>query len=154
MANLKISDLPNTTELLGGELFAIVQGGVTKHATLNQIDNYLIPTPLTVSAGVTVDLTGDPFDDAILIKLSYDSTGGGQQNMTLNLPDATLPLNTNRIIRIISNGGFATNTKVNLTPINGQTLDGVALPYVINKPYEGIQIWSDGIQWFVIQKKG
>jgi hypothetical protein len=72
----------------------------------------------------------------------------------LNLPDATLPINTNRVLRFITNGGFTTNTHVELTPINGQTLDGSTNDYLINKPYEGIQVWSNGVEWFIIQKKG
>ena len=153
MPNLPISGLPIVTALQGGELLAMVQDGVTKQGTLNQLDNYLIPTSLIVTAGEVVNLTGAPYDDAILIKLSYNSSGAGQQNMTLNLPDCTLPKNLNRIIRIISNGGFETNTRANLTPILGQTLDGLSSPYVINKSYEGIQVWTEGTEWFIVQKK-
>ena len=49
---------------------------------------------------------------------------------------------------------FANATRVNLTPPGAETLDGLNDAYVINKPYEGIQVWSDGIEWFIIQKKG
>ena len=44
--------------------------------------------------------------------------------------------------------------KSELTPTGTELLDGVNAAYVINKPYEGIQVWSDGIEWFIIQKKG
>ncbi len=115
--------------------------------------NYLVPLNLTVSPDETVNLSDVGYDLANLIKLTYNSSGGGQQNMTLNLPDATLPINVNRVIRFLSNGGFLTNTKANLTPINGQTLDGSINPYIINKSYEGIQVWSNGQEWFIIQKK-
>jgi len=56
-------------------------------------------------------------------------------------------------MRFLSNGGFANATRVELTPINSETLDGSTSAYVINKEFEGIQIWSDGVQWFIIQKK-
>jgi len=85
-----------------------------------------------------------------MIRLSWNGSNG---TMTLNLPDATDSINVNRVIRFISNGGFATSTRVNLTPILGQTLDGDTDAYVINKEFEGIQVWSDGIEWFIIQKK-
>jgi len=115
--------------------------------------NYLVPLNITVAADETVNLSDVGYDLANLIRLTYNSTGGGNQDMTLNLPDATLPINVNRVIRFLSNGGFSSNTKANLTPINGQTLDGSTSPYIINKHYEGIQVWSDGVEWFIIQKK-
>lgn len=149
MANKKISDLPIASELQGGELFAIVQDGTTKSTTLNKIDNYLIPTNLTVFTGVTVNLSDEVYKDIILLRLTWSGENGTQ---TLNLPTALD--NTNRIIRIISNGGYQVATRTELTPIGGDTLDGGTAAYVINKPYEGIQVWSDGIQWFIIQKKG
>ena len=148
MANLKISALPVATDLQGGELFAIVQGGVTKQTSLNHIDNYLIPTSLTVAPDVTVNLSDAAYQNSILIKLSWSGANGTQ---VLNLPSAAN--STNRLIRIISNGGYATSTRTELTPISGDTLDGSTSAYVINKAYEGIQVWSDGLQWFIIQKK-
>ena len=148
MANSKISELPIATELQGGELFAIVQNGTTKQTTLNQIDNYLIPTNLTVQPDVTVNLSDTVYQNSILIKLSWSGANGTQ---VLNLPTAAS--STNRIIRIISNGGYATSTRTELTPIGSDTLDGSSAAYVINKAYEGIQVWSDGLQWFIIQKK-
>lgn len=148
MANLKISELPVSSELTGDELFAVVQGGQTKQTTLNNIDNYLIPTNLTVVKDTTVDLDESTYDDVQMLKLTWS---GGAGNMTLNLPVAST--NSNRKIRFISNGGFASNTRVYLTPQGGDTLDGSTDYYEINKAYEGIQCWSDGTEWFIIQKK-
>lgn len=149
MANLKISALPVATSLLGGELFPIVQGGVTKQTTLNNVDNYLIPTSLTVSSDVTVNLGDASYNDVILLKLSWSGANGTQ---VMNLPTAAS--HTNRVIRFLSNSGYANATRTELTPIGGDTLDGSTGAYVINKQYEGIQVWSDGIEWFIIQKKG
>jgi hypothetical protein len=84
----------------------------------------------------------------MLIRLTWSGAAG---TATLNLPSAAS--NTNRVMRFISNGGFAVSTRVNLTPINSETLDGSTDPYVINIEYEGIQVWSDGVEWFIIQKK-
>jgi len=149
MANSKISALPVATDLQGGELFAIVQGGVTKQTTLNHIDNYLIPTSLTVEPDVTVSLGDATYQNSILIKLSWSGANGTQ---VLKLPTAAS--HTNRVIRFLSNTGYANATRTELTPIGGDTLDGSVSPYVINKEYEGIQVWSDGSEWFIIQKKG
>ena len=148
MSNLKISELPVSSELTGDELFAVVQAGQTKQTTLNNIDNYVIPTNLTVVTNTTVDLDESTYDDVQMLKLTWS---GGAGNMTLNLPVAST--NSNRKIRFISNGGFSSNTRVYLTPQGGDTLDGSTDYYEINKAYEGIQCWSDGSEWFIIQKK-
>ena len=147
MANLPISQLPQSTPLQGDEVFALVQSSTTKKADIHSVKNYILPTNLTVVKDTTVNLSSYP--DSFLVKLSWSGANG---TMVLNLPSAAS--STNRTMRIISNGGFATNTRVHLTPIGGNTLDGSTAYYTINKEYEGIKIWSDGIQWFIIQKKG
>jgi len=148
MPNLKISQLDNATSLVGTEILVAVQNGETKQTTVNKIKNTLVPYNLTVEAGQTVNLSSSIFDQAMLIKLTWSGASG---NMTLNLPSASA--NINRAVRFISNGGFNTNTRVYLTPIGGDTLDGSTNYYEINKTYEGIKIWSDGSEWIIIQKK-
>lgn len=144
----KISQLNAVLSVQPSDLLAVVQGGETKKATVSHLENYLLPTNLTVSSGDTVNLSDSTYSDAMLIRLSWS---GGNGTMTLNLPSASD--NTNRLMRFISNGGFNTATRVELTPINSQTLDGSTDAYVINKEFEGIQVWSDGSEWFIIQKK-
>ena len=148
MADKKITQLNNATALVGTEILVAVQNGETKQTTVNKIKNTLVPYNLTVESGQTINLSSSIFDQAMLIKLTWSGASG---NMTLNLPSASD--NTNRAIRFISNGGFNTNTRVYLTPIGGDTLDGTTNYYQINKTYEGIKIWSDGSEWFIIQKK-
>ena len=148
MADKKITQLNSATALVGTETLVAVQGGETKQTTVNKIKNTLVPYNLTVEAGQTVNLSSSIFEQAMLIRLTWSGASG---NMTLNLPSASD--NTNRAIRFISNGGFVTNTRVYLTPIGGDTLDGSTNYYEINKTYEGIKIWSDGTEWFIIQKK-
>tara|TARA_R110000744_G_scaffold212319_1_gene331305 strand:+ start:153 stop:608 length:456 start_codon:yes stop_codon:yes gene_type:complete len=150
MGNLKISELPTATALQGTEVFALVQSGTTSNTTLNDIDNYLIATSLTVVDGQTVNLSDTTYSSLGLLKLTYTAIGG-VENTTLNLPDATL--NVNRLIRFLSDTTFNANTRVNITAINAQTIDGSTNAYVVNKEYEGVQLWSDGTEWFVIQKK-
>jgi len=146
----KISQLNAATELQGTESFALVQSSETKKATISQVINYIHNTDITASDGVNLDLDDSLYDDSRMIKLSWS---GGSGNMVLSLPDATTSKNTNRIIRIVTNGGFNTNTRVRLTPIAGQTLDGSSNYYELNVSYEGLMIWSDGVEWFIIQKK-
>ena len=148
MANLKISELPQATAIQGNEEIAIVQGGSTKRTTVNTTKNYIVPTTLTVSDGQTINLSDIGYQSVDMIRLTWSGANG---TMVLNLPDATQ--NVNRLLRFLSNGGFASATRVELTPILSQTLDGNTTAYVINKEFEGIQLWSDGIEWFIIQKK-
>ena len=148
MADKKITQLDNTTALDGTENLVFVQSNETKKGTVNDIINYLVPTHITVSSGQTVNLSDSQYANIKLVKLSWSGASG---NMTLNLPSASD--NTNRAIRFISNGGFETNTRVYLTPNGGDTLDGSTNYYEINKEYEGIYVWSDGSEWFIIQKK-
>jgi hypothetical protein len=144
----KISQLNAISSIQETDLIAVVQSGSTQKAKISQIENYLIPTNLTASDGQTVNLSDSTYVDSMLIRLSWSGVNG---TMILNLPSASD--NTNRVMRFISNGGFANATRVELTPINSETLDGSTSAYVINKEFEGIQIWSDGVQWFIIQKK-
>jgi hypothetical protein len=146
----KISQLNAATELQGTESFALVQSSETKKATISQVINYIHNTDITASDGVNLDLDDSLYDDSRMIKLSWS---GGSGNMVLSLPDATTSKNTNRIIRIVTNGSFNTNTRVRLTPVAGQTLDGSSDYYELNVTYEGLMIWSDGSEWFIIQKK-
>ena len=148
MSDKKITQLDNTTALDGTENLVFVQSDITKKGTVNDIINYLVPTHITVSSGQTVNLSDSQYANIKLVKLTWSGASG---NMTLNLPSASD--NTNRAIRFISNGGFNTNTRVYLTPSGGDTLDGSTNYYEINKEYEGIYVWSDGNEWFIIQKK-
>jgi len=151
MANKKISALNAATALQGSELIPVVQSSETKYSTIKDIVNYLVPTTLTVSvAGGTIDLGSSTYDDAELIVLSWSGATG---TIELTLPDATTTNSTNRIIRIISDSTFTTSTHADLTPASGQNLDGATDAYRINKAYEGITVWSNGTEWFVIQAK-
>jgi len=144
----KISQLNSVSSVQPSDVLAVVQGGETKKATVSHLENYLVPSNITVSDGDTVNLSDSTYSDSMLIRLSWRGANG---TMTLNLPSASN--NTNRLMRFISNGGFDTATRVELTPINSETLDGSTSAYVINKEFEGIQVWSDGVEWFIIQKK-
>ena len=151
MANKKISALNAATALQGSELIPVVQSSETKYSTIKDIVNYLVPTTLTVSvAGGTVDLGSSTYDDAELIVLSWSGATG---TVELTLPDATATNSTNRVIRIISDSTFTTSTQADLTPASGQNLDGATDAYRINKAYEGITVWSNGTEWFIIQAK-
>ena len=154
MANKKISELSAVTDLTSSDEFVVVDSSVTKKITFGnlqkEIINYLVPTNITVSAGNDVNLDDSTFHNSEIIKLTWSSANG---NMTMTLPDCTSANNVNRAMRFISDSSFSTNTRVYLTPASGQNIDASTNYYEINKAYEGIKIWSDGTEWFIIQKK-
>tara|TARA_E500000318_G_C3568736_1_gene216857 strand:- start:1749 stop:2195 length:447 start_codon:yes stop_codon:yes gene_type:complete len=147
MADKKISELTEAATLTGAEEIPLVQTATTKKVSVSDF-NKLIAVSKTATAGETLDLDATAYDNAQLIKLSWSGANG---TAVYTLPDATA--HTNRKIRFISDSTFSTNTHVELTPKTGQNLDGSANDYDINKSYEGIAVWSDGTEWFVIQKK-
>lgn len=148
MADKRISELTSITSLDGTENIVYVQTGETKKGTVNDMANYIIGTDITVSPDTTINLNESQYDNIKLAKLTWSGSAGV---MTLNLPTAST--HQNRAIRFISNGGFEVNTRVHLTPQGGDTLDGSTDYYEINKSYEGIYVWSNGTEWFIIQKK-
>ena len=159
MADKKISQLNEATSIDVTNKLAIVQSGETKFVQVNTllsaagttIRNYLTPTSVTISvAGGTVDLNDSAYTTSEIIKLSWTGATG---TVELTLPDATSSANTYRVLRIISNGGFTNSTHVDITPRVGQTLDGSSSYFRINRSYEGVTVWSDGTEWYVIQSK-
>ena len=146
MADKKISQLGAATALQGDETFPIVQSSVTKKAEIYDIHNYIVPTNITALKDTTVNLSDYP--NAFLVKLTWS---GGNGNMTLNLPSAASSVN--RTMRFASDSTFTSNTRVYLTPTGGDEIDGSTGFYEINKAYEGIKVWSDGTEWFIVQKK-
>lgn len=154
MADKKISQLDTATDLQGTEQLPLVQSSATRKTTLTDVQHFIVnhldPVTLTVSSGQTVDLNASTYDEAELIVLSWS---GGAGTMELTLPDATDSKNLNRVKRLISDSTFATNTNADLTPASGQNLDGATSAYRINKAYEGITVWCNGTEWFIIQAK-
>ena len=157
MADKKISQLTAVTaaNIDGTEDMPIVHSSTTKKITTEELQYYFVnrlePTTLTVSvAGGTVDLDDSTYDEAELVVLSWSGASGA---MELTLPDATATKNLNKVKRIISDSTFSTSTYADLTPVSGQTLDGSTDAYRINKAYEGIMVWCNGTEWFIIQAK-
>lgn len=161
----RISDLNSVTTPQSNDLLAIVNNNETKKITFGNLkenlpgsstttthNSYLVPTTLTVQDGQEVYLTGSIYESTSMIRLDWSGATG---TMNLYLPDATTSTNKHRALRLISNNTFSTSTRSELLPLkdSGQTLDGGASSYTINKAYEGIMVWSDGIEWYRVQTK-
>lgn len=80
----------------------------------------------------------------------YLSWNGGSGTHHLTLPSATAE--PYRIIRIINDGGLSASNKIHVVAPGLETIDG-SDDYVLNKSYSGVQAWSDGSNWIVIQAK-
>lgn len=147
MADKKISELTAASALTGAEEIPLVQSSSTKKIAVKDF-NKLITVSKTATAGESVDLDSSTYANAQMVKLSWSGASG---TAVYTLPDATT--HANRKIRFISDSTISASKHVELTPKSGQNLDGSTDDYNINKAYEGIAVWSDGTEWFVIQKK-
>lgn len=75
---------------------------------------------------------------------------GGAGTYEYILPSATaIPY---RKIRFVNNATISAANKIHLIAPGAETIDGSSF-YEINKPYNGCAVWSDGVQWVVIQSK-
>ena len=112
---------------------------------------YIPSTGISVQADEAVDLSDSEYEDVFMILLTWTGAAG---TMALNLPTAG-GANANRTIRIISDSTFnaSGNHKTNVTPTGGENLDGSTDAFLINRGYEGLKIWSNGTEWFIIQQK-
>lgn len=153
--NKKISELGQIAVLDGREEFAIVQGGVTQKAKIRQVNNFIVPKSVQMSDASEIDLTDEDYDDTFLIEMSWS---GAQGTAFIGLPSvAELNVGKYRTYRFITDSTFSANTAVIIFPFNNNgvaetTIDGNS-SLLINKAYEGVKIWNDGNEWFVIQKK-
>jgi len=156
MADKKISQLTAVTaeNITGAEDLPIVQSGSTKKTTLEDVQHFIVnhldPVTLTVSDGNTYDLGAEVYDEAELIVLTWS---GGNGTATLTLPDVTASKNLNRAKRFITDSTFSNSTHARLTPFGSQTIDGSTGNFDLNREYEGIKVWGNGTEWFIIQKK-
>lgn len=148
MADKKISQLTDATTLTGAEQIPMVQSGSTVKTTVQDLVGKMVVVAKTATAGESVDLDSSTYANAQMVKLTWSGASG---TATYTLPAASD--STNRMLRFISDSTFASNTHVDITPASGDNLDGSTSAYRINKDYEGIAVWSDGTEWYVIQKK-
>lgn len=82
-----------------------------------------------------------------IVDFDWDGEAGTYEYI---LPSATaIPY---RKIRFVNNSTISAADKIHLTAPGAETIDGSSF-YEINKPYNGCAVWSDGVQWVVIQAK-
>jgi len=84
--------------------------------------------------------------DFLLVKHSRTSIG----TWTVALPDPSVQ--KYRTLRIVSDDSTDANHKVALDP-GTFTIDGSTADYEINRSFEGVTLFSDGVNWIIIQAK-
>jgi hypothetical protein len=142
---IKVEDYGNGSVLDGVPVYGI---GVTAEGVFVETDQINNPVPFLIEA--SAGGSSSYSDNKNIIYLSWT---GGSGTYDLTLPSAAdIPY---RKIQIISDGTLAANDKVHVLAPVGESIDGSPNPgfYELNKPYNGVTVWSDGTQWIVIQAK-
>ena len=127
---------------------------VTRNFTAEDIANYVVTftsaaiTKLVPYFQIATPGGSDTYTQSNNI-VDFDWSGGSGTYEYI-LPSATaIPY---RKIRFVNNSTVSANTKVRITAPGTETIDGGAF-FEINKAYNGCAVWSDGVQWIVIQAK-
>lgn len=109
MSGIKITELPaSTTPLSGSEIVPLVQGGVTKRATVTQIGT------VTATGTTTPRTLPDRFADAVSVK-DFGAVGDGVADDTaaFNSAHASLPANGGQIY--VPPGTYKVSTSISFT---------------------------------------
>lgn len=143
-----ISGVDSTVQLTAGTGIGISQSGgdnVTIENTLNNVGGVatLEPEFMTVGPGGSSTIT----TSKNIVDLTWS---GGSGTHDLTLPSAAaIPY---RFLRIVNDSTVTAQDKVDIYAPGTETIDGAAF-YRINKEFNGVAVWSDGSNWFVIQAK-
>jgi len=143
-----VSGLNSTVQLTAGTGIGLSQSGgnnVTIDNTLNNVGGVAVLEPefMTVGPGGSSTIT----TSKNIVDLTWVGVAGTHN---LTLPSAAaIPY---RFLRIVNDGTVTAQDKVDIYAPGSETIDGEA-SYRINKVYNGIAVWSDGVNWIVIQAK-
>ena len=140
-----------TTVLLGS---TTKDTGVVENYKVNDILDLVPPdNTLTFSSVVAEENGNYPVSAFETTNIYLFSWSGGNGTMSVQLP--TAEVSSGRVIRFVTDGSISNgnSTLIKIEPSGTDTIDGVQQDYVINKKYEGVAMWSNGVEWFIIQKK-
>tara|TARA_R110002050_G_scaffold222117_1_gene357988 strand:- start:240 stop:707 length:468 start_codon:yes stop_codon:yes gene_type:complete len=127
---------------------------VTRNFTAEDIANYVVTlTSAAITKLIPYFQTATPGGSDTYTQsnniVDFDWSGGSGTYEYI-LPSATaIPY---RKIRFVNNSTVSASNKIRITAPGTETIDGGAF-YEINKAYNGCAVWSDGVQWIVIQAK-
>ena len=143
-----VSGIDSTVQLTAGSGIGLSQSGgnnVTIDNTLNNVGGVAVLEPEFMNLGPGGSSTITTSKN--IVDLTWVGSSGTHN---LTLPSAAaIPY---RFLRIVNDGTVTAQDKVDIYAPGSETIDGQA-SYRINKVYNGIAVWSDGVNWTVIQAK-
>lgn len=136
----------NQTLSLENNILTIENGN---SVDLSSIQSTLIPHILIGEPGGVTDYAVEDLPSNMVL-LRWGQAGvNGHHSVYLPPIDG----NVFRSIRFITDSTVDANEQIWIYPQAGATIDGGVGPLEIDRFYEGISIWNDGIEWYVIQAK-
>lgn len=136
----------NQTLSLENNILTIENGN---SVDLSSIQSTLIPHILIGEPGGVTDYAVEDLpSNMVLLRWGQEGVNG---HHSVYLP----PIDGNvfRSIRFITDSSVDANEQIWIYPQAGATIDGGVGPLQIDRFYEGLSIWNDGIEWYVIQAK-
>ena len=136
----------NQTLSLENNILTIENGN---SVDLSSIQSTLIPHILIGEPGGVTDYAVEDLpSNLVLLRWGQDGVNG---HHSVYLP----PIDGNvfRSIRFITDSTVDANEQIWIYPQAGATIDGGVGPLQIDRFYEGLSLWNDGIEWYVIQAK-
>ncbi len=116
---------------------------------LSSVQSTLIPHILIGEPGGVTDYgIEDLPSNLVLLRWGQEGVTG-QHSVYLPPIDG----NVFRSIRFITDSTVDANEQIWIYPQAGATIDGGVGPLQIDRFYEGLSLWNDGIEWYVIQAK-
>ena len=136
----------NQTLSLENNILTIENGN---SVDLSSIQSTLIPHILIGEPGGVTDYAVEDLpSNLVLLRWGQESVNG-QHSVYLPHIDG----NVFRSIRFITDSTVDANEQIWIYPQAGATIDGGVGPLQIDRFYEGLSLWNDGIEWYVIQAK-
>lgn len=136
----------NQTLSLENNILTIENGN---SVDLSSIQSTLIPHILIGEPGGVTDYAVEDLPSNLVL-LRWGQEGvTGQHSVYLPPIDG----NVFRSIRFITDSTVDANEQIWIYPQAGTTIDGGVGPLQIDRFYEGLSLWNDGIEWYVIQAK-
>lgn len=136
----------NQTLSLENNILTIENGN---SVDLSSVQSTLIPHILIGEPGGVTDYAVEDLPSNLVL-LRWGQAGvNGHHSVYLPHIDG----NVFRSIRFITDSTVDANEQIWIYPQAGATIDGGVGPLQIDRFYEGLSLWNDGIEWYVIQAK-
>jgi hypothetical protein len=110
---------------------------------------YQPSSTLTCSAG---GQTNEGPNIARFTKLTWTGADGGHGITLPDAGDTSTPVMSNRLVEYLTDGTFSAARSVDFTVTSGGLINGVTSTTITGK-YQSIKFWSDGTEWYVLNRQ-